>query len=1072
MKTFSRRAGLDNLGERKKKSYRSQSTPRKQVVAFSLASAACLVKLQLPLALWFRSILCLEPGGCFRAILPCGMLRIVFPCDPSIRQKGWNFSKIRASIKLAHPVVGNGLIKLGWRILHGVSQSLLVPAAVRNGLDRAGLNHRPVLLSIDTDVRLDGFSEQEWLVVTDDHLTMMNCAEEGQVLRSLSVADISKYRIATGVGSGILQAKVADNWFDILRFSNALAGRYYKVLRRLEAMLEEGSTALTATPLHGEEGLDPIRCETCRLRLASKDESCPRCLQKGQILRRVAELVRPHLRGALYLTVLTIIGVVAELIPPKLQQYMVDHILGTQAGQPANVGIAGTLLVVVLALAASRFVLSWVGVVKGRLAAIIGTGLTSTLRAQMVERLQKLAVVYYDRHQVGSTLSRVAHDSEVLHGLVHQLTGGFLLQIVQLFGVGAMLVWLNPKLAVFTLIPVPLVFLGSWVFWRMVYPRYYRLWDASSKQMAVLNGMLSGIRVVKAFAQEQREYDRFSHANDHLRQWRLWVDHTNAWYSAAMQLVFSLGGLIVWYVGGRDVIGREMSLGELIAFLAYLAMFYAPLSALSNFTSWLTSFLSGSKRVLELLDMPLTIPEPTNPTSWNDPKGAVEFNRVTFGYDPNQPVLKEISFQVQPGEMIGIVGRSGSGKTTMVNLLSRFYDVQEGNISIDGIDIRELSTQSLREHVGIVFQESFLFRGTIWKNLSYGRPLVSIEEGITAARAAGAHDFICRKQLGYETLLGEHGAGLSGGEKQRLSIARTLLYNPRILVLDEATSNIDAESEKSIQEALEVLIKGRTTIAIAHRLSTLRNADRIFVFDRGHISEQGSHKELLELDGTYAKLVRIQTQVSKDPNVDRLVQRMQDEADSELLSENEPAVPEEVQENDSPKVAKHPIHWLEPMSTEFRFGSNHQIELLIDGIRAGGGVFIVQTFPASHPREYFSVRGIDQEGEEIEFGMIRSIDDWSEESRKVVFESLNRRYLMREITRFHKIELKYGFLDFDVETESGRFQFSMRWTSSQAVDFGENGKLLIDTEENRYLVRDLSKFSSSQQELFMQYVYW
>ncbi len=695
-----------------------------------------------------------------------------------------------------------------------------------------------------------------------------------------------------------------------------------------------------------------------------------------------------------------------------------------------------------------------------------------------------LAVVYYDRHQVGSTLSRVAHDSEVLHGLMHQLTGGFLLQIVQLFGVGAMLVWLNPKLAIFTLIPVPLVFLGSWFFWKKVYPRHYRLWDASSKQMSVLNGMLSGIRVVKAFAQEDREYKRFANASEQLRSWRLWVDNTNAWYSAAMQLVFSLGGLIVWYVGGRDVIGQEMTLGQLMAFLAYLAMFYAPLSALSNFTTWLTSFLSGSKRVLELLDMPLTIPDAANPTPWTNPKGAIRFDQVAFGYDPNQPVLKDISFDVRPGEMVGIVGRSGSGKTTMVNLLSRFYDVQEGSITIDGIDIRKLSMQELREHVGIVFQESFLFRGTVWKNLSYGCPSATMESGLEAARAAGAHDFICRTQLGYETLLGERGAGLSGGEKQRLSIARTLLYNPRILVLDEATSNIDAESEKSIQEALEVLIQGRTTIAIAHRLSTLRNADRILVFDRGQLIEQGSHAELLQRDGVYAKLVRIQTQVSKDPNVDRLMHRLHDTgtpnieenrltADLDRESESAKAIAKSDAFSERlPTTVPNGLRWLQPSNVVFRSRDRRQLECWSEDECLGKSVFAVRAFPASYPDEFISVRGIDADGEEIEIGMIRNLRDWPQEAREKILVSLDRRYLLREITHLHSINLKFGYLDLDVETTNGRAQFSLRWTQSQATDFGESGKLLIDTEENRYLVRDINKMTAAQQELFLQYIYW
>ncbi len=737
----------------------------------------------------------------------------------------------------------------------------------------------------------------------------------------------------------------------------------------------------------------------------------------------------------------------------------------SQAAQPrpSQVDFKTALLVVVLALAMSRVLLSIVAVFKGRLATQIGTGLTSTLRAQMVEKLQKLAIAYYDRHQVGSMLSRVAHDSEVLHGLMHQFTGGFLLQIVQLFGVGAMLLWINPKLAMFTLIPVPLVFLGSWVFWRKVYPRHYRLWDASSKQMSVLSGMLSGIRVVKAFAQEDREFNRFRTASDHLRDWRLWVESTNANYSAAMQIVFSLGGLIVWYVGGRDVIGHDMTLGQLIAFLAYLAMFYAPLSALSSFTTWLTSFLSGSQRVLELLDTPLTIEDVDQPQSWNQPQGAIRFSNVTFGYDRNQPVLKNITFEVAAGEMVGIVGRSGSGKTTMVNLLGRFYDVQEGQITVDGIDIRQISRNQLRERLGIVFQDSFLFRGTIWKNLSYGRPDSTIEEGIAAAKAAGAHDFICRQPLAYETLLGEQGAGLSGGEKQRLSIARTLLYDPRILVLDEATSNIDAEAERSIQQALEVLIKGRTTVAIAHRLSTLRNADRILVFDRGSLAEQGTHAQLLTQDGIYARLVRMQTQVTKTPTVDTLLTEPENNRLSEHFASDSAADTHE---------QRNFIQWLAPDEHTFKRGEYGQVELWRDDQCLGRSVFVLRTFPATQVDAYLSVRGWNDAGEEIELGMIRLLTQWPSDSRRLIQSSLDQRYLMREIKSVQNISLSHGYLDFQVSTNSGPQRFTMRWTQSQAIDFGEQGKLIIDSEDNRYLVRDVDSLPSRDREKFLQFVYW
>jgi ATP-binding cassette subfamily B protein len=884
----------------------------------------------------------------------------------------------------------------------------------------------------------------------------------------------------------MLQVKADGSWIDLVRFSNAFAMRFHKVSRALEAAL---ATPERLAPdghddedLLGVETLDPPRCPSCSLRLATREQSCPRCMQKGRILKRVGELLSPYARGAVLLCLLTLLGVVAELIPPKLQQYMVDDILSGSAADPAAGRLPDfktALLVVVLALAFSRVLLSVVGVLKGRLATAIGTGLTGTIRAEMVDKLQNLSIAYYDRHQVGSMISRVAHDSEVLHGLMHQITGGFLLQIVQLVGVGAMLVWINPKLALFTLIPVPLVILGSWVFWRHVYPRHYRLWDASSKQMAALSGMLSGIRVVKAFAQEPRERERFRAASDHLAGWRLWVEQTNATYAATMQLVFGLGGLIVWYVGGRDVIGDRMTLGQLIAFLAYLAMFYAPLGALSNFTTWLTSFLSGSQRVLELLDTPVTIDEPSRPVPWNDVRGAINFENVSFGYDRNQPVLRDVSFAVEPGEMIGIVGRSGSGKTTLVNLLGRFYDVQEGRIEIDGIDVRDLSSQQLRERLGIVFQDSFLFRGTIWKNLSYGRPQATIREGLTAAKAAGAHDFICRQPLAYETLLGEHGAGLSGGEKQRLSIARTLLYDPRILVLDEATSNIDAEAEKSIQEALAVLVRGRTTIAIAHRLSTLRNADRILAFDRGRLVEQGTHAELLAADGIYARLVKIQTQVSKQPTVDS------------LLAEEPLPAPD-------PEPSSGTIRWLDPEKHTFQIGLHGRIELWEKSVPSAeptsrppavgqiqrlegdgslrsacmGVIFVVRTFPATHPEGYLSVRGWNESGEEIELGMLESLADWPPAAGDVVRTAIQRQSLVRTITRVHAVKLGHGYLDFDVETHVGRQSFTIRWTSSQAVDFGSDGKMLIDTEENRFVVPDIAALPAADRERFLHYVYW
>jgi ATP-binding cassette subfamily B protein len=501
------------------------------------------------------------------------------------------------------------------------------------------------------------------------------------------------------------------------------------------------------------------------------------------------------------------------------------------------------------------------------------------MREAVLARLTRLSVDYYDRHSVGQLISRAGYDTAAFNDLIRNVTGGYLAQILVVIVTGAMLFSLSWKLALWTLLPAPLVILASTFYWRRVYPRYFRVWDAHSRLMNSLNSILSGIRVVKAFGQEGHEESRFGRSNRYVRDSARRVEYATSLFNPSMGLIFSLGGPIVWYVGGLDVIRSaslvrpEFTLGDLMAFFGYMGMFYGPLAHMTTLTDWLTRLLTAAQRTFEILDTAPQIVQAEKPKAMPSPSGSIRFENVTFGYHRHEPVLKNVSFEIQPGEHIGVVGKSGSGKTTIINLIARFYDVDEGRVLIDGVDVRDLDVNDLRRAIGVVLQEPFLFRGTINANITYGRSDATPEDVLATSKAANAHRFIMRHPLGYDTYIGERGAGLSGGERQRISIARALLYDPRVLILDEATSNVDTESEVLIQEALARVTAGRTTLAIAHRLSTLKNSDRILVVDKGRIVEQGSHGELMELGGLYYRLVKIQTELSNEPSIDGLAFR-------------------------------------------------------------------------------------------------------------------------------------------------------------------------------------------------------
>jgi ATP-binding cassette subfamily B protein len=473
-------------------------------------------------------------------------------------------------------------------------------------------------------------------------------------------------------------------------------------------------------------------------------------------------------------------------------------------------------------------------------------------------------VGFFDKRQTGAVISRISQDTSSLQEFLSYDVQFMLSNTLILILVLGVLFQQNAKLAALTILPAPIAVVGATLVFSRIRWMYRRVWHRWSKLHAAMSDSLQGLRVVKAFAQEDKEVSRFGRRSEALCVANMQAEQTWTTLLPLLWFVLTAGQFIVWYAGGRGVIYHEPGLttGMLVMFIGYIGMLYGPLQIVTRMWDWVGRCLAASERVFEIMDAQ---PEEANPDSqvkMPDMKGRVTLKDVTFGYDKNHPVLHEISIDVAPGEMIGLVGHSGAGKSTMINLITRFYTAQEGSIEIDGVDVRNIRLEDLRRQIGIVPQESYLFSGTIAENIAYAKPEATPEEIIRAAKAANAHDFIVSFPDGYETQVGERGQSLSGGERQRIAIARAILDDPKILILDEATSAVDTATEKQIQEALARLVKNRTTFAIAHRLSTLRNADRLLVLEKGKQAELGTHEELLQSGGTYSKLVKMQSELS------------------------------------------------------------------------------------------------------------------------------------------------------------------------------------------------------------------
>jgi ATP-binding cassette, subfamily B, bacterial len=571
-----------------------------------------------------------------------------------------------------------------------------------------------------------------------------------------------------------------------------------------------------------------------------------------EVVRRVAVYLRPYRAMAAANILCALVSLACSLVFPRLVWAIVDDsVRGQKSGYllPA-LGLAGAFLL--------RDLFNSLRILVNN---FFEQNVIYDMRRDVFGRLQRLPVGYFDQRASGDLMTRVIEDVNAVERILIDGTEQGTVAVLSVAGVLIILFYMNPKLAAIALMPVPLLAAGALWYTLTAHRRYRAQRRASSAMNAFLMDSLQGIRQIKAFGRQRHEDERFASRADELRQSTLGVMKVWAIYSPAMTFIASLGFALVLWFGGSLVVAHKLTIGELVGFSIYLALFYEPVAKLHGLNQMLQSARAAGERVFDILDTTEERPgaDAQRRGALLEPvRGEVRYENVSFSYGQGRTALKDISLEVRPGQMIALVGPTGSGKSTLVNLLPAFYEVSAGRITIDGQDIAGLSLESLRAHLSVVSQEAFLFNGTVRENILYGKLDASPEELLDASRAANCHEFIARLPEGYDSRVGERGVKLSVGEKQRVSIARALLKNAPILILDEATASVDTATEKLIQEALERLMANRTSFVIAHRLSTIRSADQILVMLHGEIAERGTHEELIEQNGLYAKLSRIQ----------------------------------------------------------------------------------------------------------------------------------------------------------------------------------------------------------------------
>ncbi len=689
-----------------------------------------------------------------------------------------------------------------------------------------------------TDRLYIGATEREVFILTDD-------SEKYIPIRSIETANCKSM-----VNGGVLSLTINGEETMVARCSMTDISRMACLAKGIK-WLCEGKTDKRVINRDKEK-----YCQKCG-RVLPGTTHCPKCDSQHRNVNRLLSICKPHTKTLVAIIALMLLGSAIDLSVQFVLRFFVDGYLVSGKGNALNVLIFFAVYFGITVISAAGYLY------RTYLCNKLGVNVTYKLRERLNDHIQKMSLSFLDKRNPGAVIERVMGDTNHVRGFICDCFCNMFGMLVTLLALTILMLILNWKLALAAFAFAPLIIIFARTFWPKIRKIFHNQHRRSDRIQNKLQDVLSGIRIVKTYGKEKEEVEEFCRLNDKLAKVQRSNEIFYATFFPFLSLLLAFGTYLITYLGGMGVLEGRMSVGELMQFISYAGMLLGPLSWMSFLPRRIINMTTSMERIYDILDEKPEITSGENAVK-KEIKGNIEIDNITFGYNSYDPVLDGLTLNVKKGEMIGLVGSSGCGKSTLINLIMRLYDVDEGKILVDGIDIKDLDVEAYHSQIGVVLQETFLFAGTVLDNIRFARPDASMFDIIKAAKSANAHEFICKLPDGYNTYIGERGHMLSGGEKQRIAIARAILGDPKILILDEATSALDTESEYQIQEAFERLRKDRTTFAIAHRLSTLKNADRIAVIDGHKIVELGTHNELLKLKGIYFGLVMAQLEMNKN----------------------------------------------------------------------------------------------------------------------------------------------------------------------------------------------------------------